>query len=166
MAVIQIKADNKKIKELNLDYLITNDKLIEAICNKDKNKLRDLILEVANFLKKDCNVIFEDFYYAEHVHSSNELFDMFASEGLRELFSLFGFNSELVKLEDLNEDIIQKLNINNLNAETDIGYKYWVGALKIFNDEIEFYMYAEQSMHDNFLSIFVDTKRATYKLNV
>ena len=123
------------------DY-ITDDKLIEAIESKNKDDLRDLLISVIHSLQ-DSSIKLEDLYYAEYVVLSDELFDMFSRACLEEIFNLFGYKTELIKDD-------------TLDLET------WIGEMKVYNENLEIYLFAEESMHDSFISIFIDTKLARY----
>lgn len=136
-----IIVDKKTIQKLNLNSLLTDDKLMKAIDSNNKNDLRDLLLEAIHLLI-DNNVKLNNLYYAEHIALSDELFDMFSSSCLDELFSLFGYKTELI-CDDTNFDT-------------------WIGKMKIFNDNIEIELFATESMHDNLITIFVDTKISKY----
>ena len=70
MATLQAKIDNKKIKELGLEGLLTDDKLIEAIESKNRNDLRDLIINVVHSLS-DNSIKLENLYYDEYVALSD-----------------------------------------------------------------------------------------------
>ena len=95
MALLKTIANEEAIKELNLNNLLTDEKLMKAIDSENKNDLRDLLLDVINSLT-DNNIKLNNLYYAEHVFLSDELFDMFSSSCLSELFSLFGYKTELI----------------------------------------------------------------------
>lgn len=123
---------------MELDNLINDKKIVEAINSNNKDDLRDLILGAVRYLRKEYSVKFNNFYYAKHVYLSDELFDMFCSSGLKEIFNLFGYNTELIQCKDLDEEITERLGIKNNLSEID--YDLCVGALKIFNDKIEVYI--------------------------
>ena len=164
MAVIQVDLDYNKMKEMKLDCLINDKKLIEAINSSNKDDLRDLILETVKILQDKYLVKFKHLYYAQYVYLGDELFDMFSSSCLEEIFNLFGYNTELIEYKDLGGDIIKQIGIKDkLEEFKRLNLDLWVGAMKIFNDNTEFYICAEESMHDSLIAIFVDTKKATYK---
>ena len=149
---------------MELDNLINDKKIVEAINSNNKDDLRDLILGAVRYLRKEYLVKFKELYYAQHVYLSDELFDMFSSSCLEEIFNLFGYNTELIEYKDLGGDIIKQIGIKDkLEEFKRLNLDLWVGAMKIFNDNTEFYICAEESMHDSLIAIFVDTKKATYK---
>ena len=164
MAVMQINLDYKQMKKMELDNLINDKKIVEAINSNNKDDLRDLILETVEILRDKYLVKFKELYYAQHVYLSDKLFDMFSSSCLEEIFNLFGYNIELVEYKDLGEDIIGQIGIKDTLEEFErLNLDLWLGAMKVFNDNIEFYIHAEESMHDSLIAIFVDIKKATYK---
>lgn len=142
MATLQAIVDNKKIKELGLQGLLTDDKLIETIDSENKDDLRDLLISVIHSLL-DNSIKLEDLYYAEYIVISDELFDMFSRACLEEIFNLFGYKTELIKNNTLDSEL-------------------WIGEMKVYNENLEVYLFAEESMHDSFISIFVNTKIARY----
>ena len=164
MAVIQTNLDYNKTKEMGFNCLINDKKLIEAINSDNKDDLRDLILETVEILRDKYLVKFKHLYYAQYVYLGDELFDMFSSSCLKEIFNLFGYNTELIEYKDLDEDIVEQIGAKDTLEEFKrLNLDLWVGAMKVFNDNIEFYIHAEESMHDSLIAIFVDTKKAVYR---
>lgn len=144
MAITKTIMNQEVVKELNLNNLLTDDKLIKAINSDNKDDLRDLLLDVIHSLM-DNNIKLENLYYAEHAYLGDELFDMFSSSCLSELFSLFGYKTELIC--------------------DDTDFDTWIGRMKVFNNNIEIELFAVESMHDSLMTIFVDTKVSKYIKN-
>lgn len=167
MAVIQMDLTYNKMKDLGLDNLINDEKLIKAISSNNKDDLRDLIIETVEYLQDKYSVKFKELYYSTYYPLGNELFDMFSCSCIEEIFNLFGYTTETVECKDLDKDIIEKLNIEPIIVESclvdETNHELWVGAIKIYNENLEIYIYTEENMHNKLISLFVDTKRAIYK---
>ena len=141
MTTLEKKVNTSILKNLGIDNLLSEFNLIKAIDSNNEDSLRDLLLDTFRILKEN-SIKLDNFYYASHMALSEERFDMFSSSGIEELFSLYGYKTELVK-DDINID-------------------EWIGKMKIFNDNIEIKLFAVESMHDSLISIFIDTKVSKY----
>lgn len=161
MAVIQMDLTYNKMKDLGLDNLINDEKLIKAISSNNKDDLRDLIIETVEYLQDKYSVKFKDLYYYTYYPLGHELFDMFSSSCIEEIFNLFGYTTEFIRRRDLDKDILEKLNFEYISPEEE-DY-LWTGVIKISKENLEIYIYTEENMHNKLISLFVDTKRATYK---
>lgn len=161
MAVIQMDLTYNKMKDLGLDNLINDEKLIKSITSNNKDDLRDLILDTVEYLQNKYSVKFKELYYSTYYPLGNELFDMFSSSCIEEIFNLFGYTTEFIRRRDLDKDILEKLNFEYISPEEE-DY-LWTGVIKISKENLEIYIYTEENMHNKLISLFVDTKRATYK---
>ena len=147
MAVKEITLGFEDIKRMGFEGLLTHDRFVKAIDSNDKNALRDLFFEVINTLR-DNGVKFKDYYYGEYIPLSVEPFDMFEYKCIKEIVNLFGYKTK---------DMQTNKGKERFNGD-------WIGVYKIYNDNIEVEMYAEMTMHNRLISLFVDTKEAKYKL--
>lgn len=141
MAIVAKDVNYEYIKENKLEDLLSITKLKSAITSKNRDDLKELIFDVYETLYND-NIKLKNFYYGNNVVMSNEKFDMFSIEGIKELFNLFGYEVKEVKGLD--------------NKDDDL----WVGKVIITKNIFSFEMKAELSMHDSLITIFVDTKTA------
>jgi hypothetical protein len=149
MLVKQIQEVNLELlKEMELDGLLSAEKVVGAINSEDVNSLRDLIINVFKTLEEN-DIYLENFYYAEHNALSNELFDMFMLKGIKELFNAFGYQT----FEHIHDEV------EGSNGE------YVVGKFKMFIDDKGFETDIIDTMHDKTVAHFVDTKTfKTYEL--
>ena len=142
--ILTKKVLKEDIKHLNLEKLLTVNKVKEAVLNENKNTLRDLIFYVVEQLH-NSNIEMEDYYYGEYVAMSDEIFDMFSMKTIIELFETFGYSC----IEDIQGEFEDWEEASN---------GYLAGKLYLIKDDIKFETNVYHTMHDSLISMFIDTK--------
>ncbi|MBQ3421524.1 MAG: hypothetical protein IJH34_07605 [Romboutsia sp.] len=146
--LLKSTVDYDYLKKNGLSRLINNEKLKEVVDSNNKDDFRDFIFDVVLKLEHN-NIFLQNYYYGDYVCLSDEEFDMFSSSGLEELFTAFGYKCELKRNEN-----------NKLESEANEDYVLWQGELEVSKDDFNMNIFAIESMHDSFISIFCDTKIA------